>query len=129
MYTTMNPSTRSPRRPVRRLVAGAVLGTVRGAAPAVAQDKPGTTAAPFLALGIDARGAAMGSAQSATSAGAAALYWNPSALPLANRGARAVEGGDVVGLRPGDRDDRSGHMRTGTSQPIRSRARVSCRRR
>ena len=47
---------------------------------ASAQDKPGTTAAPFLLLGTDARGAAMGSAQTATATGAPALHWNPAGI-------------------------------------------------
>ena len=52
-----------------------------GLAPrASAQDKPGTTAAPFLLLGTDARGAAMGSAQAAAATGAAALHWNPAGI-------------------------------------------------
>lgn len=62
------------------------------AAGAVAQDQAGTTAAPFLGLGVDARGNGMGSAQVATAGGAAALYWNPAALalPEARTGTGAV---------------------------------------
>lgn len=45
-----------------------------------AQDKVGTTAAPFLTVGIGARALAMGSAQVATAGGPTALYWNPSAI-------------------------------------------------
>jgi len=81
-----------PRGAGRRALAAVCGIAALAAAPAGAQDKPGTTAAPFLALGVDARGAAMGSAQSATSAGAAALYWNPSALGLAGAGARPGSG-------------------------------------
>ena len=50
---------------------------------AAAQDKPGTTAAPFLLIGTDARGAAMGSAQTAVAQGAAALHWNPAGIASA----------------------------------------------
>jgi hypothetical protein len=86
------PMNRPHAGPALRLAA---LALVVSAAPAGAQDKPGTTAAPFLVLGVDARGAAMGSAQSAAAGGAAALYWNPSALGLANAGARAGTGAAV----------------------------------
>jgi hypothetical protein len=90
MGTTMHRNPPPSRRPSR--AAAGLLIAALAAGPVAAQDKPGTTAAPFLALGVDARGAAMGSAQSATSTGAAALYWNPSALALANPGARAGSG-------------------------------------
>jgi hypothetical protein len=50
---------------------------------ASAQDKPGTTAAPFLLIGTDARGTAMGSAQTAVAQGAAALHWNPAGIASA----------------------------------------------
>ena len=45
-----------------------------------AQDKPGTVAAPFLLMGTDARGLAMGSAQTAAARGAEALHWNPAGI-------------------------------------------------
>ncbi len=50
------------------------------ALPAQAQDKVGTTAAPFLGLGVGARATAMGGAQVAQAQGPSALYWNPSAV-------------------------------------------------
>ena len=59
------------------LAAALGLGASSGAA---AQDKSGTTAAPFLLLGTDARGAALGSAQTASATGAAALHWNPAGI-------------------------------------------------
>jgi hypothetical protein len=83
MHTTMKP-TPCPRRLLSRLLPGALGALAVVGGPAAAQDKPGTTAAPFLGLGVDARGAAMGSAQAAVAAGAAALYWNPSALVTAD---------------------------------------------
>ena len=49
-----------------------------------AQDKPGTTAAPFLLIGTDARGTAMGSAQTAVAQGPAALHWNPAGIASAS---------------------------------------------
>lgn len=45
-----------------------------------AQDKVGTTAAPFLTLGVGARGVGMGSAQTAGAEGPSALHWNPAAV-------------------------------------------------
>ncbi|MEM1043226.1 MAG: PorV/PorQ family protein [Bacteroidota bacterium] len=50
------------------------------ALPVQAQDKVGTTAAPFLGLGVGARATAMGGAQVAQAQGPSALYWNPSAI-------------------------------------------------
>ena len=67
------------------LTAPALLG-----AGASAQDKSGTTAAPFLLIGTDARGAAMGSAQTASAMGAPALHWNPAGI------AAEASGGDAV---------------------------------
>jgi hypothetical protein len=46
-----------------------------------------------------------------------------------HRRAGPLEARDVVGLRPRDRNEWMSHIRTGTAQPIRSSARVSCRRR
>jgi long-subunit fatty acid transport protein len=43
-------------------------------------DAKGTTAAKFLALGVDARAEAMGQAYSAVADEASALYWNPGAM-------------------------------------------------
>lgn len=45
--------------------------------------KSGTSAAPFLEIGIGARAQAMGAAYAAVSDDAAALYWNPAGLSLA----------------------------------------------
>ncbi len=45
--------------------------------------KSGTSAAPFLEIGIGARAQAMGAAYVAVSDDAAALYWNPAGLSLA----------------------------------------------
>ena len=61
--------------------AGLLLLAAPALVPAAsAQDKPGTTAAPFLLLGTDARGAAMGSAHTAVASGASALHWNPAGI-------------------------------------------------
>lgn len=56
------------------LAAGPAVGTV------LAQDKVGTTAAPFLGIGVGARGTAMGWAQVASAQGPSALYWNPAGI-------------------------------------------------
>ncbi len=50
------------------------------ALPVHAQDKVGTTAAPFLGIGVGARALAMGGAQVAQVRGPSALHWNPSAV-------------------------------------------------
>jgi hypothetical protein len=60
------------------LVAAFVLAGAPGQAHA--QDKVGTTAAPFLTIGVGARALAMGGAQAALASGPTALYWNPSAI-------------------------------------------------
>jgi hypothetical protein len=56
------------------------LLALAAALPAQAQDKVGTTAAPFLGIGVGARATAMGGAQVAQAQGPSALYWNPSAI-------------------------------------------------
>ena len=73
-----------------RLLFLAALVSLAG--PAVhAQDQAGTKAAPFLLLGTDARGTALGSAQGASATGPAALYVSgyersrQTAAPLAAR--------------------------------------------
>ena len=66
-----------------RLLFLAALVSLAG--PAVhAQDQAGTKAAPFLLLGTDARGTALGSAQVASATGPAALYWNPAGIASAS---------------------------------------------
>lgn len=67
------------------LFALAALLVPAALAPAArAQDQAGTKAAPFLLLGTDARGAALGSAQVAAATGPAALYWNPAGIASAD---------------------------------------------
>ena len=65
------------------LLAAMLVAPLAAAPEAAAQDKPGTTAAPFLLIGTDARGTAMGSAQTAVAQGPAALHWNPAGLAAA----------------------------------------------
>lgn len=48
------------------------------AVPAGAQDRVGTTAAPFLTLGAGARGQSLGHAYVASATGGDALFWNPA---------------------------------------------------
>ncbi len=65
-----------------RGVAAALVVLLGGIAPASAQNvsRRGTTAAPFLTIGVGARGTALGGAFTATVDDATALYWNPAGL-------------------------------------------------
>lgn len=65
---------------LRSLLALALVAALTSSSPTHAQDKSGTTAAPFLLLGADARGIALGSAQVAAAEGPAALHWNPAGI-------------------------------------------------
>jgi hypothetical protein len=60
------------------ILAVALLSTT-----AYAQDKVGTTAAPFLGISVNPRATAMGAAFTAVSNDVSALYYNPGALPHA----------------------------------------------
>jgi len=51
-----------------------------------AQNRVGTTAAPFLTMGVGAKGAALGHANTVTTSGAEALFWNPANIALQNEG-------------------------------------------
>lgn len=64
---------------IRKLLpfVAAAAGVCAGVAPG---RTAGTTAAPFLGLGVSARAIAMGEAQSAVAEGPDALYWNPAGL-------------------------------------------------
>jgi long-subunit fatty acid transport protein len=53
---------------------------VAGIAPSVAQNNLGTTAVPFLEIGVGARGVGMGEAQVSSVNDVSALYWNPAAI-------------------------------------------------
>ncbi len=65
-----------------RLGAALVGALVLSALPVSAQNvsRRGTTAAPFLTIGVGARGNALGGAFTATADDATALYWNPAGL-------------------------------------------------
>ena len=65
------------------LATAGLAGLAALAPAALAQDKPGTSAAPFLLMGTDARGNALGSAQVADATGPAALHWNPAGITSA----------------------------------------------
>ena len=65
---------RSPALRTALLIAVAALVAL----PARAQDRVGTTAAPFLTLGAGARGQALGHAYAAEARGGDALFWNPA---------------------------------------------------
>ncbi len=71
---------------IKTLTAGLLtaLAPLAIAPEAQAQDKPGTTASSFLLIGTDARGAGMGSAQTAVASGASALHWNPAGITSAS---------------------------------------------
>jgi len=70
-----------------RLVLSVLLvGLALAASPqAFAQEKVGTTAAPFLGIGMGARAGAMGGAYVANAQGPSALYWNPAGITQMNR--------------------------------------------
>lgn len=51
-----------------------------------AQNRVGTTAAPFLTMGVGAKASALGHANTVNSSGAEALFWNPAAISLENEG-------------------------------------------
>lgn len=48
------------------------------------QSRVGTTAAPFLTMGVGAKGSALGHANTINVSGAEAMYWNPSAISIEN---------------------------------------------
>lgn len=48
------------------------------------ETRVGTTAAPFLTIGMGAKGAALGNANSVNVNGAEALFWNPAGISLKN---------------------------------------------
>lgn len=62
--------------PIRTLAFVALATLV--AMPSSAQDRVGTTAAPFLTLGAGARGQSLGHAYVSTATGGDALFWNPA---------------------------------------------------
>ena len=68
------------------LAALALLAAPLLAPPADAQERVGTTAAPFLTLGTGARGQSLGHAYTATATGADALFWNPAGAARADGG-------------------------------------------
>jgi hypothetical protein len=50
------------------------------------ESRVATTAAPFLTLGVGAKGAALGNANSVYVSGAEALFWNPAGISIENKG-------------------------------------------
>lgn len=50
------------------------------------ESRVGTTAAPFLTLGVGAKGQALGHANSVYVSGAEALFWNPAGISIENPG-------------------------------------------
>lgn len=53
---------------------------------AQAQYGVGTTSAPFLTLGVGAKGAALGHANTVNVSGAEAIFWNPAGISVKNEG-------------------------------------------
>lgn len=53
---------------------------------AFGQSRVGTTAAPFLTMGVGAKGAALGHANSVNVSGAEAMYWNVAGISVENEG-------------------------------------------
>jgi len=51
-----------------------------------AQSRVGTTAAPFLTLGVGAKASALGHANTVLSSGAEGLFWNPATIAIENEG-------------------------------------------
>lgn len=85
-------------RPIYLTLAAFAPVALLSAASAGAQDKVATTAAPFLSLGVGARGVGMGSAQTASAEGPSALYWNPAAVTsMTTSGAEFSTTGWLVG--------------------------------
>lgn len=54
------------------------------ALPVFSQSRVGTSAAPFLTMGVGAKGMALGHANSVYVSGAEALFWNPAGISLKN---------------------------------------------
>lgn len=50
------------------------------------ESRVGTTAAPFLTLGVGAKGSALGHANSVNVSGAEAIFWNPAGISMENDG-------------------------------------------
>lgn len=63
-----------------------VLALVNVQAQSGNESRVGTTAAPFLTLGVGAKGAALGHANSVYISGAEALFWNPAGISIENEG-------------------------------------------
>jgi hypothetical protein len=74
-------------RNLKSAITPFVIGfmTVFTTAVSMAQTKVGTTAAPFLGIGMGARAVAMGGAYTAISDDIYALYWNPAGVSQGTR--------------------------------------------
>jgi opacity protein-like surface antigen len=70
------------------LHTGSALGVIlilAGASISSAQDKVGTTAAPFLTIGVGSRAGAMGGSYVAVAEGPSAMFWNPAGIASVTR--------------------------------------------
>jgi hypothetical protein len=70
----------------------AILFVCMISAPAFSQSRVGTSAAPFLTLGVGAKGLALGNANSVYVSGAEAMFWNPSGISIKNMGGTTNSG-------------------------------------
>ena len=50
------------------------------------ESRVGTTAAPFLTMGVGAKGHALGHANSINISGAESIFWNPAGMAIQNNG-------------------------------------------
>lgn len=69
---------------MKRIIIIFQLLVLLAASNALAQSRVGTTAAPFLTMGVGAKAAALGHANTVFTSGAEALYWNPAGISIEN---------------------------------------------
>lgn len=78
----MNISFKTMKNILTLFVLIALVGNVQ----VLAQSRVGTSAAPFLTMGVGAKGQALGHANTINTSGAEALFWNPAAISIENSG-------------------------------------------
>lgn len=77
---------------MKRYIILLQLFTLLVSAQVLAQSRVGTTAAPFLTMGVGAKGAALGHANTVNATGAEALFWNPAGITLENEAGSSSAG-------------------------------------
>tara|TARA_Y100001935_G_scaffold238369_1_gene224877 strand:- start:249917 stop:251005 length:1089 start_codon:yes stop_codon:yes gene_type:complete len=91
MMVVTSKFSKTMRRTKRILLILTLVGLF--ASPSVfAQSRVGTSAAPFLTMGVGAKALALGHANTVNSSGAEALFWNPAAISLENEGGTRSSG-------------------------------------